>query len=179
MANRGGREGQLLGHYRLLRLLGRGGFAEVYLGRHLHLGSHAAVKLLRAQLPEEQAGQFLHEAQLLARLCHPHIVRILDFALQEGTAFLVMEYAPGGTLRSLHPKGTRIPLEIVARYVSQVAAALQYAHDQRLIHRDVKPENLLLGSRAEVLLSDFGLARLSPHSLSVRTEAMEQPLAGT
>jgi serine/threonine protein kinase len=137
------------------------------------------VKLLHAQLPEEQTGQFLHEAQLLARLCHPHIVRILDFAVQEGTPFLVMEYAPGGTLRSLHPKGTRIPLETVVRYVSHVAAALQYAHNQQLIHRDVKPENMLLGSRAEVLLGDFGLARLSPHTLSARTEAMEQPLAGT
>ena len=101
------------------------------------------------------------------------------FAVQEGTPFLVMEYAPSGTLRVLHPKGTRVPLESVVRYVTQVAAALQYAHDQHLVHRDVKPENMLLGSRSEVLLSDFGLALLTPHTLSARTEAMEQPLAGT
>src|SRR5579859_6725491 len=112
------RTGQQLGSYRLLRLLGRGGFAEVYLGQHLHLGSHAAVKLLRAQLPEEQTGQFLHEAQLLARLSHPHIVRILDFAIQEGTPFLVMEYAPGGTLRALHPKATRVPHKTLVSYVT-------------------------------------------------------------
>jgi serine/threonine protein kinase len=124
MAEGGGRVGQQLGNYRLLRLLGCGGFAEVYLDQHIHLQSHAAVKLLRAQLPEEEGGQFLREAQLLARLSHPHVVRILDFAVQEGTPFLVMEYAPSGTLRVLHPKGTRVPLESVVRYVTQVAAAL-------------------------------------------------------
>src|SRR6266496_6798466 len=144
MADRVGREGQQLGNYRLLRLLGRGGFAAVYLGEHIHLNSHAAVKLLHTRLPDEDAQQFLHEAQLLARLAHPHIVRILDFAIQDGTPFLVMEYAPGGTLRSLHPKATQVPLEAVVSYVTQVASALQYAHDQNLVHRDVKPENMVL-----------------------------------
>src|SRR5215469_8504800 len=179
MADSVRREGQQLGNYRLLRLLGCGGFAEVYLGQHLHLDSHAAVKILRTRLPDEDARQFVREAQILARLSHPHIVRILDFAIQEGTPFLVMEYAPGGTLRSLHPKGAQMPLETLVRYVTQVAEALQYAHDQRLVHRDVKPENMLLGSRSEVLLSDFGLATLAPHTLSARTEAMEKPLVGT
>src|SRR5215469_1355869 len=179
MADRVGREGQQLGNYRLLRLLGRGGFADVYLGQHVHLGSQAAVKLLRTQVPDEHAQQFLREAQTLVRLSHPHIVRVLDFEIQDSTPFLVMEYAPGGTLRALHPKATRVPLETVVRYVKEVASALQHAHDQRLVHRDVKPENMLLGSRSEVLLSDFGLATLAPHTLSARTEAMEKPLVGT
>src|SRR6266496_2748143 len=179
MADRVGREGQQLGNYRLLRLLGQGGFAEVYLGEHIHLNSHAAVKLLHTRLPDEDAQQFAREAQTLARLSHPHIVRILDFAIQDGTPFLVMEYAPGGTLRSLHPKATQVPLEAVVSYVTQVASALQYAHDQNLVHRDVKPENMVLGSRSEVLLSDFGLAMLAPHSSAGSTEAMERPLAGT
>ena len=179
MADRVGREGQQLGNYRLLRLLGRGGFAAVYLGEHIHLNSHAAVKILHTRLPDEDAQQFVREAQTLARLSHPHIVRILDFAIQDGTPFLVMEYAPGGTLRALHPKATRVPLETVASYVAQVASALQYAHDQGLVHRDVKPENMLLGSRSAVLLSDFGLAMLAPHSSAGSTEAMERPLAGT
>ena len=153
MADRDGRVGQQLGNYRLLPLLGRGGFADVYLGQHIHLNSHAAVKILRTQLPEEDAQQFLREAQILARFSHPHIVRVLDFAIQDGMPFLVMEYAPGGTLRSLHPKATRVPLETVVRYATQVASALQYAHDQRLVHRDVKPENMLLGSRSISLTS--------------------------
>jgi serine/threonine protein kinase len=147
MADRVGREGQQFGNYRLIRLLGRGGFADVHLGQHIHLNSHAAVKILRTQLPDEDAQQFIREAQILTRFSHPHIVRILDFAIQDGTPFLVMEYAPGGTLRSLHPKATRVPLETVVRYVKEVASALQYAHDQRLVHRDVKPENMLLGKK--------------------------------
>ncbi len=179
MADHVGREGQQLGNYRLIRLLGRGGFADVYLGQHVHLNSYAAVKILHVQLPDEDAQQFVREAQTLAHLSHPRIVRVLDFAIQDGTPCLVMEYAPGGTLRALHPKATRVPLQTMVRYVKEVASALQYAHDQRLAHRDVKPENMLLGSRSEILLSDFGLAMLAPHTISASTEAMEQPLAGT
>ncbi len=172
------RVGQQLGNYRLLRLLGRGGFAEVYLGEHLYLKSHAALKVLHTQLADEDAYQFVREAQLLASLLNPHIVRILDFTVQEGIPFLVMEYAPGGTLRTRHPRQTRLQLDTIVVYVSQVAEALQYAHDLRLIHRDVKPENMLLGSRADVLLSDFGLVMLAPHTLPASTQLIA-PLAST
>ena len=171
--------GQQLGNYRLIRLLGRGGFANVYLGEHILLNSHAAVKILHTRLADEDLQQFVREAQTLVHLSHPHVVRILDFAIEEGTPFLVMEYAPNGTLRALHPKATRVPHKTLVSYVTQVASALQYAHDQRLVHRDVKPENMLLGTRSEVLLSDFGLAMLIPHTISASTEAMVQPLAGT
>src|SRR5438876_9679155 len=150
MADRLGREGQQLGNYHLLRLLGKGGFAEVYLGEHLHLGTLAAMKVLRTHLASEDITPFRDEARLIARLTHPHIVRVLDFAVEDGTPFLVMEYAPHGTLRQLHPKGNRLPLETIVLYVQQIAAALQYAHDQRLIHRDVKPENLLLNERLDI-----------------------------
>ena len=170
---------QQFGNYRLLRLLGRGGFGDVYLGEHVYLKSQAAIKMLYLQLTDENAQQFLQEAQTLARLSHPHIVRILDFAVQEGLPFLVMDYAPFGTLRTLHPRDTRPPLSTIAAYVTQVASALQYAHDQHLIHRDIKPENMLLGARSEVLLSDFGLAMLAPQSHSYSTQAPMQPLTGT
>src|SRR5207237_1716212 len=116
---------------------------------------------------------FLQEAQFIDNLEHPHIVRILDFDVEESTPFLVMSYAPNGTLRQLHPKDTILSLSIVVNYVKQVADALQYAHDEKLIHRDIKPENMLLGRRNEVLLSDFGLATIaqSGHSLSKRDVA--------
>ncbi len=170
--------GEQLGNYRLLRLLGRGGFAEVYLGEHLYLQNRAAVKVLHTRLSEEEAARFVTEARTLARLSHPHIVRVLDFALHEGIPFLVMEYAPGGSLRTRHPAGTRLPLDTIVSYVSQVASALQYAHDQRLMHRDVKPENMLLDAHEQVLLADFGLALLtSTHPAS--TQAMDSALAGT
>jgi eukaryotic-like serine/threonine-protein kinase len=157
MADRGYREGQPLGNYRLIQLLGQGHFAKVYLGEHQHLHTQAALKVLHEVAAGEVEG-FLTEARTLARLRHPHIVRVLDFGVQEETPFLVMDYAPGGTLRKLHRQGARLPLETVIRYVKQVAQALQYAHGQRLIHRDLKPENLLLGPDQEILLSDFGLA---------------------
>src|SRR5579864_3828015 len=172
------RVGQQLGNYRLLRLVGRGGFADVYLGEHIYLHKPAALKLLHLLLDEHNADQFLREAQTLARLDHPHIIRVHDFAVQDGIPFLVMDYAVGGTLRTKHPAGTRLPLEQILPYVSQVASALQYAHDQHLIHRDIKPENMLLDALNQVLLTDFGLALLTPaHSAS--TQAIDPAMAGT
>ncbi|TMB90725.1 MAG: serine/threonine protein kinase, partial [Chloroflexi bacterium] len=172
-------QGQQLGNYRLLRLLGRGGFAEVYLGQHIYLNSQAALKVLQIVLNDEDIESFAQEARTLASLTHPHIIRVLDFAVENGTPFLVMEYAARGTLRDRHPQNSRLPSETIVSYVRQVAAALQYAHDQRLIHRDVKPENMLLGSSDQVLLSDFGLALLAPHTLDHSTQEMQSALVGT
>jgi serine/threonine protein kinase/tetratricopeptide (TPR) repeat protein len=150
--------GEQLGKYRLVRLLGRGGFAEVYLGEQVYLQTYAAIKILHAQLTDEQTNLFLQEARTLAHLYHPHIVPVLDFDVQDSTSFLVLHYAPRGSIRNLHPKGTRLPLPTIISYVKQIASALQFAHEQHLIHRDVKPENLLLGHYDAILLSDFGLA---------------------
>jgi serine/threonine protein kinase len=101
--------GQQLGNYRLLRLLGRGGFADVYLGEQAYIKSSAACKVVRTPFTEEQSTAFLQEARILVRLRHPHIVRALDFAVEAGIAYLVLEYAPGGTLRTLCPKGPGFP----------------------------------------------------------------------
>ena len=155
------RTGQELGNYRLTRLLGRGGFAEVYLGEHMRLKTQAAIKVLYAQLDSDNSEEFLQEAQTVAHLIHPNIVRIFDFDVREGVPFLVMDYAPSGTLRQRHPKNTRLPLETIIPYIKQVADALQYAHDEKFIHRDIKPENMLIGRRGEILLSDFGIALIA------------------
>jgi serine/threonine protein kinase len=159
-----GRVGQQLGHYRLVRLLGQGGFAEVYLGEHLYLGTEAAIKLLHTQLAGEDTDAFRKEARTIARLVHPHIVRVFDFGIEGGTPYLVMDYAPGGTLRQRHPRGTRLPLTTILSYVKQVTEALQHAHEEKFIHRDVKPENMLVGRRDAVLLSDFGIALIAQSS---------------
>jgi serine/threonine protein kinase len=153
-----------LGNYRLIQMLGQGGFAEVYLGEHVHLGTQAAIKVLQANVTASEEANFRQEAQIIARLAHPHIVRVLDFDVQAGTPFLVMDYAPGGTMRRRYPRGTRVALLDVVSSVKQIAEALQYAHDQKVIHRDLKPENLLIGARQEILLSDFGIALLSQTS---------------
>ena len=152
------RTGQQLGNYRLLHLLGRGGFADVYLGEHVHLNTLAAIKVLDTHLSSEDLEQFRNEARTIARLEHPNIVRVLDFGVVDTVPYLVMSYAPGGSLRQHHLPGTRLPLATVIVYVTQVASALDYAHEQKVMHRDVKPENMLLGRNREVLLSDFGLA---------------------
>jgi len=153
--------GQQLGNYHLVRLLGRGGFAEVYLGEHIHLNTQAAVKVLYTHLDSDDLEKFRNEARTIARLEHPHIVRVLDFGVEDGVPFLIMQYAPHGTLRHRHPRGTTVPLITIVSYVQQIADALQYAHDEKLIHRDIKPENMLLGRHDEILLSDFGLATIA------------------
>ena len=167
--------GQQLGNYSLVRLLGRGGFAEVYLGEHVRLKTQAAIKVRYEQFSRDDAEEFLKEAQTIANLVHPHIVRIFDFDVQEGVPFLVMEYAPNGTLRQRYPKNTRVPLETIIANVKQIADALQYAHDEKFIHRDIKPENLLLGRRDDILLSDFGLALVAQ---STRQQSLQE-LSGT
>ena len=155
------RAGQQLGHYRLIRQLGRGGFADVYLGEHLYLNTKVAIKVLQTHLAENDLPDFIREARTIASLSHPHIIRVLDFGQEDNIPYLVMEYAPNGTLRQLFPKGTRLPVATILPYVRQVAEALDYAHQRRLIHRDVKPENMLLGPNMDVLLSDFGIALIT------------------
>lgn len=152
------RQGQRLGNYRLIRLLGEGGFAEVYLGEHVFLGTRAAIKILLVRLADEEMERFLKEARTIAGLTHPNILRVLEFGVEANVPFLVLEFAPNGTLRKRHPKGSILPLTVIVQYVSQIASALQYIHNRKLIHRDIKPENLLLGTNNEVLLSDFGTA---------------------
>src|SRR5215469_13502126 len=162
--------GQQFGSYKLLRLLGAGGFAEVYLGEHIDLGTQAAIKVLHTQLSPTDIDAFRTEARTIARLVHPHIIRVLDFNAAGSTPFLVMDYAVGGTTRGRYPKGSIVPLPTVVSYVQQVADALQYAHDEKLIHRDIKPENILLDKRDNVLLSDFGIALVAQSSRYQNTQ---------
>ena len=169
------RIGQQFGNYRLLRLIGHGGFADVYLGEHIYIGTQAAIKVLHTQLGNKEIERFRQEASMVARLEHPHIVRVLDFGVEDSVPFLVMSYAPNGTLRERHPRGTKLPLPLIVDYVRQVSEALQYAHNERIIHRDIKPENMLLGKHDEILLSDFGIALISQNSQS----QSEKDLAGT
>jgi serine/threonine protein kinase/DNA polymerase III delta prime subunit len=169
------RVGQQFGNYQLLRLLGEGNFAEVYQAEHLYLETPAAIKILHTRMEPDSQESFLREARTIAHLQHPHIVRVLDFGIQDQTPYLVMEYTPNGTLRSLHPKGTRWPFEQIVSYVKQIASALDHAHKHRVIHRDVKPANILLNAKGEVILSDFGIAVM----LDTQASLSERKMAGT
>lgn len=170
------RVGQLLGNYRLVRLLGSGGFADVYLGEHVHIPTmKAAIKVLHTQITDEEIAKFRSEAGTLAGLIHPQIVRLLDFGIEEKIPFLVMDYAPNGTFREKYPRSKTLPLPSIVAYVSQIAAALQFAHEEKLIHRDIKPENIFLGRRNEVVVGDFGVAVLIH---TTRSQSL-QDIAGT
>src|SRR5947209_12563590 len=155
------RIGQQLGNYRITRVLGQGGFADVYLGEHIYLKRPAALKLLRTSLRESDIANFLAEAQTLASLNHPSIVRVLEYVVEQDMPVLIMDYAPEGTIRNRHPRNSVLPLKTVVTYSKQIAIALQYAHNHNIIHRDVKPENMLFGPQGQLLLSDFGLALLT------------------
>src|SRR5258708_37391782 len=172
--------GQQLGNYRLIRLLGQGGFADVYLAEHIYLKTSAAIKVLQVHLTDDALNKFLEEARTIARLSHPHIVHVLEFGIEENTPFLVMNHAPYGSLRQRHPSGSVLSNTQILPYVEQVASALHYAHERMIIHRDVKPENMLLGEAFALMLSDFGLATtVQNHSVNSMPIHHTQSAAGT
>ena len=117
-----------LGNYRLLNVIGQGGFADVYLAEHIHLNTLAAIKVLQMRLTGNNLEQFRNEARTIANLTHPNIVRVLDFGIAENIPYLVMEYANNGTLRQRHPKGIPLSPSSIVPYLQQTAGALQYAH---------------------------------------------------
>lgn len=167
--------GQNLGNYQVLRVLGYGGFADVYLGQHLYLKTYAAIKVLHTRLGYDDLQTFLQEAQIIASLAHPHIVRVLEFGEEGYTPYLVMDYCSDGTLRQRHPKGVCVSLPECVDYIEQVAEALSHAHSLNIIHRDIKPENILIGQNGTLLLSDFGIAIVSQNSRS----SHHQDIGGT
>lgn len=149
-----------IGKYQVLQEIGSGSFARVYLGEHIYLKTRAAIKVLLtdSDMTREEIKSFLAEARTIAGLRHPHIVHILDFDIEDGMPYLVMEYAPAGSLATLYPARTVLKLQSVLSYVKQMASALQFAHDRHIVHCDVKPENMLISEEKNILLSDFGIA---------------------
>jgi outer membrane protein assembly factor BamB/tRNA A-37 threonylcarbamoyl transferase component Bud32 len=163
--------GQQLGNYRLLHLIGEGGFARVYLGEHIYLKTYGALKVPKMHLNQEDLDAFLAEARRSVSLEHPHIVRVLECGVEGGTIpYFVMNYAPGGTVRRRYPKDSRLPPAIIFSYVRQIASALQYIHHKGLIHQDIKPENMLLGPHDEVLLSDFGISAVAHRTVTMSVQ---------
>jgi predicted Ser/Thr protein kinase len=158
--------GQTLGKYQITNRLGRGGMAEVYKGRHLHLERDVAVKLLHGHLAEGEdfCARFEREARAVAALRHPHIVQVYDFDVAEDRPYMVMEYVDGETLKDMLERqaaaGALPAPEEAARIFHQVAAALDYAHRSGMLHRDIKSANVLLDRAGSAYLTDFGLARL-------------------
>lgn len=186
--------GNTLGKVRIELLLARGGMAEVYLGTHTTLHRPVAVKLLRNQYQDdpELLERFQREARVVASLRHPNIVQVFDFDTYNSQPYLVMEFVPGVSLsiylRALHERNQCLELPQVSQLLTKTADALQYAHESGVIHRDVKPGNILLTSRTspidrklplpadvEPILSDFGLVRY----LNSASQTATGEIAGT
>lgn len=182
------RDNLIFGRYRLHQSLGKGSFGEVFYAEDIQFDPPRAVafKLLRPEYTSDpQVREDLkREAGILARFDHPNILRVLDFGITEDIAFIVMDLAQGGSLaRRLRPDPTKpavpIPFPEVANYLDQIADALDEAHDQGLIHRDIKPQNILLDRRGRLLVADFGLATAvtgSSSSVMVDTSGSGTPL---
>jgi tRNA A-37 threonylcarbamoyl transferase component Bud32 len=174
--------GLVLGAYRILRPLGKGGMGVVYLAEHAALGRKVAVKVLAEEQSQEQLAleRFFREARSAAALDHPNIVRLHDIAEIDGTHFLVMEFVDGTDLQALlEQTGPMHPAQ-AAGYIVQAAAGLQHAHDRGFIHRDIKPANIILGRDGTVKVLDMGLARsVGNPKDSLTGQLKEEVITGT
>jgi serine/threonine protein kinase len=168
--------GRTLGQCRLLEQLGRGGMAAVYKAYQSSLDRYVAVKVLPPSLAysPDFAARFRREARAIARLNHPNILPVYDSGQEGELSYLVMRYVEGGTLQEM--LGKPMPLERVVEIITQVGGALEYAHQEGIIHRDVKPSNVLMDKGEWAFLSDFGLAKMVETSVQLtKTGALGTP----
>ncbi len=155
--------GQSLGRYHILEQLGEGGMATVYKAYDTRLERDVALKVIRksafgTEVLERMLKRFEREAKALGRLSHPNIVKVYDYGEYDGSPYLVMEYLPSGTLKQR--LGKPMKWQEATSILLPIARALQYAHEQGVIHRDVKPSNILITRSGEPMLSDFGVAKI-------------------
>ena len=155
--------GQRLGQYTITAKLGSGGMATVYRAQQANVERTVAVKVIKTELAEnsEFVERFKREARTVANLSHPHILKLFDFGIQADLLYLVMELHEGGSLAERLKAQAKLDAEDVAKYLEQVGAALDHAHNRGVIHRDLKPQNVLLDSDGNAILTDFGIVRIT------------------
>jgi serine/threonine protein kinase len=152
---------QQFGNYRLQRQLGQGGMGTVFLAEQQNLNRLVAIKVLNAQLSDENAlVRFNREAEVSASLEHPHIVPVYDYGAEQGRYYVVMRYLRGGSLSERFENQQTMPVPELLSIVKQVADALDYAHSKDIVHRDIKPSNIMFDERGNAFVVDFGIARL-------------------
>lgn len=152
---------------RLKRIVEKGNLSSIYMGEHVHLNKEVVVKVHHRRLSDKEKESFRREAEKIAGMSHPNILNVLEFGVHEEKPFLVMDHAPNGSLRQRHARGLPVPLPTIVSYVKIIADALQYAHDQKIIHRNIRPENILLGPENNILLADFGITALQSNRNSL------------
>ncbi len=177
----GKHKGFVLGKYRLLGLLGTGGMSSVYLAEHILMQRRVAIKVLPQSRVDDSSylARFRREAQAVAALDHKNIVRAYDIDNDGKNHFIVMEYVEGRDLQATVKSDGPLDYDTAAEYVRQAAEGLQHAHDSSLIHRDVKPANLLLDNRGMVKILDMGLARFTDEANASLTRIHDENVLGT
>src|SRR3954469_14976385 len=160
--------------YELGEAIGHGGMAEVYLAHDRLLDRQVAVKVLSPQFATDPVNveRFRREAQAAAGLNHPHIVAVYDWGEEDDTSFIVMEYVPGQTLREILQAHVRLGPTDAARIAAEIADALSFAHAHGVVHRDVKPGNVLITPQGQVKVTDFGIARAEASEPLTKTGAV-------
>ncbi len=163
--------GKSIDQYQIIEQIGEGGMATIFLARQSAIDRDVAIKVLSPQLAKDAnfVKRFIHEAKAIAALEHPHILPVHDFGTKGDLNYLVMRYVKGGTLSDL--MGNPMPYRQMVNIVRNVARALDYAHKQGVVHRDIKPSNILVDEHREVLLTDFGIAKLVADSGSTQLTA--------
>jgi len=157
----------IAGRYRLGEMIGRGGMGDVFKGTDVHTNEQVAIKLLHDAIVQENpdiVDRFEREGEALRTLNHPNIVTMLDTAEENGKHYLIMEYVTGGSLRDLIDEQSRLPIEAVLNVALDLCDALTRAHRLNIIHRDIKPDNVLLAEDGTPRLTDFGVAHLGGRS---------------
>lgn len=164
-------QGKTLGKYRIESLIGKGGMASVYLATHEQLGSKVAIKVLPASFAQQadMAERFLREARTAARLTHPSIVRVHDVDQIENISFFVMDFVEGESLKSLLRQQHPLDEKEIYRISLSVLSALTEAHSQGVVHRDIKPDNIMIDRHGHALVTDFGIAKTTQDSDLTRT----------
>jgi eukaryotic-like serine/threonine-protein kinase len=160
-----------LGRYRIVDVIGAGGMGVVYKAHDPHIDRTVALKTIRRELLSTQAGaevvaRFRREAMAAGRLSHPGIVPVYDYGEEEGTSYIVMEYAPGVALSELAGEGKRLGAREAATLLGQLLDGLEYAHSHGVVHRDIKPSNLLISAEGRLKITDFGIARIETGRLT-------------
>lgn len=161
--------GQSLGRYQILEKIGAGGMATVYRGIQTSIGREVAIKVLLSSLAAQDKDflvRFHREVQVSSTLQHPHILPVYDFGESQGSPYIVMAYLKGGTLSDVIRQGPMVLAE-ATRIITQLADALDFAHNRGVVHRDFKPSNVMLDERGNTYLADFGLAKVTDASLQL------------
>src|SRR3989454_8651576 len=172
--------GSRLGHYEIKSRLGAGGMGEVYLAEDMRLGRRVAIKILPAEtISDEHARKRLvREARAAASLDHPHICSVYEVGEADGRSFIAMQYLEG---ESLDARIKRKPLDLKESLAiaSQITDALAEAHSHGIVHRDIKPGNIMITTRGQAKVMDFGLAKVIQQAQVVRSEAETEALLST